>query len=137
MKSRFSIVLLSLIAVATLATGKLLAQERIAGERTSQVSSPQAVEIAEKPATIYTPQLTQRSIGSTATATVPTRTPQLRSISATAPILYGSIIYADGWSSDNAPYGIYSFPATANTSVTAVHLGNNFEANGGGTYVNG
>lgn len=36
--------------------------------------------------------------------------------------LYGALIFADTWTSTNAPYGVYSFPASSSTSFTSVHL---------------
>ncbi len=137
MRQRISIILLSLVAWVTFAPNSSFAQGRATGENNTHVISAQttATQIASKPA--KTSLLTTRPMGSATTKKQSTPGSLLRSVAATAPTLYGSVIYADSWTSDNAPYGIYSFPANSNTTFTAVHLGNNFEANGGGTYING
>lgn len=51
--------------------------------------------------------------------------------------LYGSIIYSDSWVGSGARYGIYSFKADAEPSVTPVLLQGSYPANGGGTYADG
>lgn len=51
--------------------------------------------------------------------------------------IYGSVIFGASWTNDNSPSGMYSFPASANTTLTSLMIGSNFEANGGGVYVDG
>ncbi len=56
----------------------------------------------------------------------------------TAPEIYGSMIYATGWSSlEDAPYGIYSIIAKKDAPFTLHRRGVEYCANGGGTYVDG
>lgn len=51
---------------------------------------------------------------------------------------YGSLMYAQGWSSMvNPPYGIYSFPMQLDADVTGVKVGGEYVANGGAVYVDG
>ncbi len=55
-----------------------------------------------------------------------------------APEIYGSLIYGTGWSSlEDAPYGIYSITAKENSAFTLYQRGEQYKANGGGTYVDG
>lgn len=51
-------------------------------------------------------------------------------------VLYGDIVYSDNWASSNN-YGIYSFPVSSNTTLSSVHIDNNFKSNAGAVYVNG
>ncbi len=51
--------------------------------------------------------------------------------------IYGGIVYADSWSSDNTPYGIYSASTSAPINVNSEYLGSLFKVNGGGFYANG
>ncbi len=140
MRQKISIALLSLAALFLLAPGTSLAQGRATGEHPVQHIAAQAMQenIAVEPTKAsVTSLLSHRTIGN-AKATSTTSSPSLlRTTTASGATIYGSVIYADNWTYDNAPYGIYSFQANANTSFTAVHLGNNFEANGGGTYADG
>ncbi len=54
------------------------------------------------------------------------------------PAIYGSLIYGVGWSSmENPPYGIYMLPAGDSSDFSLVKLGFDYQANGGGTYVDG
>ncbi len=55
-----------------------------------------------------------------------------------APVIYGSIHFASGWSSlPDPPYGIYSIPAEPSGTFTLHRRGIDYMANGGGTYVDG
>jgi len=49
--------------------------------------------------------------------------------------MYGSVIFADGWSEDNQPVGLYSVPTTAGESFNMVIDGP--DASAGGVLVNG
>lgn len=51
------------------------------------------------------------------------------------PEMYGSVIFADGWSEDNQPVGLYSVPTTAGESFNMVIDGP--DASAGGVLVNG
>lgn len=54
--------------------------------------------------------------------------------------IYGELVYSDLWNVDEdgvLDWGVYSFPAQANTSVTKHHIHNTLQANGGGAYHNG
>lgn len=51
--------------------------------------------------------------------------------------IYGGVVYADSWSSSNAPYGIYSSTTTAPLTVEQHYLGDMFRVNGGGFYAGG
>lgn len=54
------------------------------------------------------------------------------------PTVYGSLIFADGWASwEDAPYGIYKFPASWDAEISLVKKGRNLMANGAGTYIDG
>lgn len=57
--------------------------------------------------------------------------------SAEAPTLYGCMIYNNSWEEYAEEFGVYSFPAAANTSFTPVETNLWLRANGGGVYVNG
>ncbi len=52
-------------------------------------------------------------------------------------MLYGDVIYADGWTTSTSAYGVYSFPATGNTTLTSVYEDDNFNCNAGAVYDNG
>ena len=52
-------------------------------------------------------------------------------------VIYGSVIYADNWTEQNAPMGIYSFPATDNLALTEVAINDGLSVNGGGVFVEG
>lgn len=52
-------------------------------------------------------------------------------------LIYGNVIFASNWTEEDAPVGIYSFPASANTSLNDVAIDENIQANGGGVYVDG
>ncbi len=57
---------------------------------------------------------------------------------ATAPIIYGSMIYDNGWGSiENPPYGIYSLPIEKGATLSQVKLGNEYNANGGAVMIDG
>lgn len=49
--------------------------------------------------------------------------------------IYGSLLLGE-YGADATPYGIYSFPASTASPVTAVKLNNLLNANGGGTFAN-
>lgn len=52
--------------------------------------------------------------------------------------VYGSLIFADGWAwLEDAPYGIYSFPASQDANISLVRKDNRLVANGAGTYIDG
>ena len=52
--------------------------------------------------------------------------------------LYGSMIYNNSWTDEySAPYGIYSFPVTDNTTFELVQKDPYLKANGGGIYIDG
>ena len=51
--------------------------------------------------------------------------------------LYGDVVYADDWTTSSSPYGVYSFPTTANTALTSVYEDYNFKSNSGAVYANG
>lgn len=51
------------------------------------------------------------------------------------PEMYGSVIFADGWSNDNQPVGLYSVPTTAGESFNMVIDGP--DASAGGVLVDG
>ncbi len=52
-------------------------------------------------------------------------------------MLYGDVIYADGWTTSTSAYGVYSFPAVGNTVLTSVYEDDNFNCNAGAVYSNG
>lgn len=54
--------------------------------------------------------------------------------------IYGELVYSDLWNDDEDgvfDWGVYSFPAQANTTLTQHHLHTTIQANGGGAYHNG
>ena len=54
--------------------------------------------------------------------------------------IYGELVYSDLWNVDEdgvLDWGVWSFPAQANTSITKHHLHTTLQANGGGAYHNG
>ena len=77
-----------------------------------------------KPHTSFTPSLLQRS-----------KVPVMAAGDGT--LIYGDVIFASNWTEENAPAGIYSFPASPNTTMEAVAINDALQANGGGVYVNG
>lgn len=77
-----------------------------------------------KPFTTFTPSLLNRS-----------RIPAMAAGDGT--LIYGDVIFADSWTEENAPAGIYSFPASSNTTLEAVAIDDALQANGGAVYVNG
>ena len=76
-----------------------------------------------------------RPFSSFPSATLPYHAPALAAGDGTS--IYGCVIFADSWTEDNAPVGIYSFPAQSNTILTPVALNSSLEANGGGVYIDG
>ena len=54
--------------------------------------------------------------------------------------IYGELIYSDLWNTDDdgvLDWGVWSFPAQANTTISKLHIHNTLQANGGGAYHNG
>lgn len=52
-------------------------------------------------------------------------------------VIYGSLIYADNWTNDNSPVGVYAFTAAGNPDVRPVRIDEFLTANGGGVYIGG
>lgn len=55
-------------------------------------------------------------------------------------IIYGELCYSSLWNTDDdgvLDWGIWSFPAQANTSITKHHIHSTLQANGGGAYHDG
>ena len=51
--------------------------------------------------------------------------------------IYGGAIFADTWTSDNQPVGIYSFQKTDGSTLASEVLGDEYVVTGGGAYANG
>lgn len=66
----------------------------------------------------------------------PLRTPALTAAT-DGPVIYGSVIYADSWTQENAPIGIYSFPSSPNLTLSEITINSLLSVNGGGVYVDG
>lgn len=54
--------------------------------------------------------------------------------------IFGELVYSDLWNTDDDAvfeWGVWSFPAQANTTLTKHHVHSTIQANGGGAYHNG
>ncbi len=136
MKREISMIVGCLLALL-LVTGGVFAQERVTSQAKHEpYTGIQSVWKAESE-TPRTSLLQHRIAGMTPITQETSPSPAPLAITADGRTVYGSVIYADTWTPDNAPYGIYSFPATGNTSLTLVHQASNMEVNGGGVYYEG
>jgi hypothetical protein len=52
-------------------------------------------------------------------------------------LLYGGVVYADTWSSNNTPYGIYTTTTSSPLSVSSYYPSSVININGGGFYARG
>lgn len=67
----------------------------------------------------------------------PTLTKQAYVTSEDAGYIYGGAIYADNWSSDYQPVGIYSFEKNDGSTVNEAVVGEDYIVTGGGVFANG
>ncbi len=143
MNKNLSRLVLGFAALLLIFPYSITAQERVSSADRGVLASASVFGLKRSgqdvvPASPALSQLNYRVAGKSAPVGEPFKvSPQPKAATDGAVTIYGSVIYADTWTSDNAPYGIYSFPAVSNTALSPVHLGNNFEVNGGGAYVDG
>lgn len=62
---------------------------------------------------------------------------QKNSAADAATTLFGDVVYADNWTSESSPYGIYSFPAASGFAMQSIYEDYNFKCNAGAVYADG
>lgn len=71
------------------------------------------------------------------TWTVPDRLAPQRVTSAEAARIYGGAIFADDWTNEYQPVGVYSFEKTDGSTLQDVAIGDDYVVTGGGVFANG